>query len=131
GPLLLYVLEQPGREVQAGGGRGDAALVGGVNGLVAVVIGGCRRAPDVRRQRHLAVAGERVLRTEGADEADAPQAAAQDFENLHGAVVPKHDAPARLELAARVPHSGPRAVLEFTHEKELALTTASSVLRFP
>src|SRR5881409_1048730 len=76
-----------------------AALVGGVYGLVAVAIGGGRRAPDVRRQRHRTVTGDGVLRAEGADEPDAPQAAAQDFENLHGAVVPKHDAPARLQLA--------------------------------
>ena len=46
-------------EVQAGGGCGDRAMFAREHALVASAVGGIGFAPDVRRQRHLAVALEK------------------------------------------------------------------------
>ena len=46
-------------EVQAGGGCGDRAMFAREYALVAGAVGGVGFAPDVRRQRHLAVALEK------------------------------------------------------------------------
>ena len=59
-------------EVQSGGRRGDGAGMAGIDSLVARLVGGVRSAPDVRRQRDLAVAieilGERARSVDGEPE---------------------------------------------------------------
>src|SRR5476651_2455021 len=55
---VLYVLYQLLRKVQAGGRGSDGAALLGEDGLVALGVGGDRRAVHVRRQRDLACAIE-------------------------------------------------------------------------
>jgi hypothetical protein len=73
-------LENFGSEVEAGCGSGDGAGVGGVNGLVALVVGGIGIALEVGRERHVAVffqVGEFV-------EIDDAFASGEDFDDFGG-----------------------------------------------
>ena len=130
-PFPLYVRDQLRREVQPRRRSGDAAVVGGVDGLVALPVGGGREPMDVGRQRHFPVAGERATGVQGADEADAPQSPAQHLHDLHGAVVAENDPPTRLELAARVAHGEPGAVRELAHQEQLGPASTLHVARLP
>ena len=52
--VCLQLVQQFGSEVQAGGGGGNGALMLGVNGLVAFVVGCVGCALDIGRQRQAA-----------------------------------------------------------------------------
>ena len=75
--LELGALHQLAAEVQAGGGGGHGTLVLGVDGLVALRVGGLGVALDVLRQRGLAHLGDGLLELlVGAIEQEAQRAAA-------------------------------------------------------
>ena len=107
---LVDLREQLRGEMQAGGWRGDAAVVRRVHGLIAVRIGRFRRAADVRWQWHFAVLRECSARVECPDKSDATQSAAQDLNDLDGTVVAERDAALGFQLSARMPHGQPRTV---------------------
>src|SRR6266566_1757387 len=99
---------------------GDAAVVRRIDRLIAILIGLRGTAPDVGRQRNLAVLGERRARVERSDKTYAPKSAAQYLQNLDCAVIAQCDVSTRLQLPARVPHCEPGPILELSDHQELS-----------
>ncbi len=108
--------EQLRCEVQPGRGRGDAAVVCRVDGLVALPILGARRPPDVGGERHFPVLRERCTRIQRSHETHAPEPPTHATDDLSRAVVAEGHAPSRLELAARMSHRDPAAVGQLADE---------------
>jgi len=100
---------------------GDAAVVRRIDRLIAILIGLRGTAPDVGRQRNLAVLGERRARVERSDKTYAPKSAAQDLDDLGGAVAAECDAPARFEFATGMHHREPRPVPGFPHDQKFGV----------
>jgi len=71
-------VEDPGREMEAGGRRRDGALRARKDRLLPLAVPGIVRAPDVRRERNVADRGEPCGR-QGRIEAHAPLAVGQDL----------------------------------------------------
>src|ERR1700741_3313196 len=113
--------------MQTGGGCGDAAVVSRVHRLIALLIGSCGGASDVRRQRYFAEFGECPTRVECADEPNAAQATPEDLHDFGCAVVTERDTPARLELAAGMRHREPRSVTQVAHQQELGVLSPFSL----
>ena len=125
-PARPHSIHQLRREMQPGGGCGDAAVVCGVHRLVAGAVLRDGRPADIRRQRRLTVLRERRSGIERANELHAPQPAAQHLDDLRRAVVAEADRAAGLELAAGMAHREPAPVGQLAHHQKLR-----HVPRFP
>ena len=97
-------------EMQSGGRRGDGAGMAGIDGLVARLVRGVGSAPDVRRQRDLAVAieilGERLRSVDGEPE---EAVVARDHGRRHAARQVDRAAGARRMARAELEHALVRA----------------------
>ena len=112
-------------EVEASGGRGDGSALAGVDGLVAVAIGGGIGAGDVGRERDMADlldAGEEVVDRTEADVALAKFAAGDDL-GLEFIVVAEEKVLADADFAAWTHEAFPivRIALELTCEQDFDL----------
>ena len=111
--------QQLKREVQPRGGRGDAAVVRRVDGLVALAIVGARGPADVRGEWHLPVFRQGAPRVERPDETHAPEPPTERLDDLDRAVVADGQASSRLELAPRMTQREPGAVRQLAHQQQL------------
>jgi hypothetical protein len=109
--------------VEAGGGGGDGSALAGVDGLIAVAIGGGVGAGDVGRERDVADffhASEEVAHRSEADAALAEFAAGDDL-GLELVVIPKEKMLADSDFAAWADQTLPfiRIALQLPCEQDL------------
>ena len=124
--FVAQPVQQVAREMQPGGGGGDAAVMRRVHGLVALAVLGARRTANVGRQRHLAVPGERGRSVERPDEPHPPQSSPQSLHDLRDAVRAERYTASRLEFAARMPHGEPGPVGQLADEQEFRLAAGAT-----
>ncbi len=105
-------IEDPAREVEAGGRGSHAAHLIGVNRLVPCPVGFVVGSPDVGRQRHVTVALQRHRYREIGDQADDPATGFARVFDLDPQPLPDLDPATRLQLAARPHHGAPTAAFD-------------------
>jgi hypothetical protein len=113
-------------EVEAGGGGGDGSALTGVDGLIAVAVGGGISAGDVRRKRDVADLldpGEEVVCQSEADVAFAKFAAGEDLGLEFVVVAAKEEMLADSDFAARADETSPivRIALPLACEQDFDL----------
>ena len=116
--LFGYLRQQLLGKMQSRGGRGGAAQLLGVDGLVALTV--LEFGLDIRRERHFAQALEHLEEDAVILELDYPVAAFGDLDDLGlELAVAEHQLGARLGLAARAGQALPAPAAEVAQQQHL------------